>query len=430
MVEQRFHSIWVEGEISNLARPSSGHIYFSLKDSYAHVRCALFRSRNRLAPVYTPQNGQQVLVKASASLYEVRGDYQLIVEHIEPAGDGLLRLRFEELKNKLAAQGLFDQARKRDIPHFPRQIGIITSATGAAIRDLLSVLARRAPQIPVLIYPTAVQGEGAATQIAAMLRLANRRNECDVLIVARGGGSLEDLWSFNEEVVARAIADSRIPVVTGIGHEVDFTIADLVADLRAPTPSAAAEIVSPNRQEWLDSFEFMRNRLTRALHSHIQRHKDKIAWLDKRLLHPAQRIRSIAQRVDELEIRFINAHRNYRHKVNSRIETLHIRLGKFSPTHRFVEMNLRVTNLHKRLTNAVASKITRVKAELATVTRTLEAVSPLATLHRGYAIVSQADQQNILRDAAKVKRGDKIYARLSKGRIYATVDLVEPERQP
>ena len=249
LIENNFPSVWVQGEISNLARPASGHIYFSLKDENAQVRCAMFRNSNRLLK-FKPTDGMQVLVRASAGLYENRGDYQLIVDHMEEAGAGLLQRRFEELKTKLAQEGLFDTEHKQDIPSFPDRIGIITSPSGAAVRDVLSVLNRRFPGIPVLIYPIPVQGDDAPPQIVRMINKACQHNDCDVLILTRGGGSLEDLWAFNDERVARAVFDCQIPLVCGVGHEIDFTIADFVADVRAPTPSAAAELVSPDRLEW------------------------------------------------------------------------------------------------------------------------------------------------------------------------------------
>jgi len=251
LLEGAFPLIWVQGELSNVSRPSSGHLYFTLKDANAQVRCAMFRGNNRFLK-FRPADGAQVVVRASLSLYEARGDYQLIVQSMEEAGDGALQRAFEALKQKLAAEGLFEAAHKRALPTLPKRIGVITSPTGAAIRDILSVLKRRFPAIPVLIYPVAVQGQAAGAEIAAMIRRADMRRDCDVLIIARGGGSLEDLWAFNEEIVARAIFDCSIPTVSGVGHEVDFTIADFVADQRAPTPSVAAEMVSPDQHDWLN----------------------------------------------------------------------------------------------------------------------------------------------------------------------------------
>ena len=250
VIEDRLGVVWVEGEISGLARPSSGHLYWRMKDESAQIRCAMFRQRNRMLN-FRPDDGQHVLARGRVSIYEPRGEYQLVVEYLEEVGEGLLRRRFEELKRKLAAEGLFDAQRKLEKPELPRRIGVVTSPSGAAVRDIVTVLARRFPAIPVLIYPTAVQGAGAAAEIASALELADRRSECDLLILARGGGSLEDLWSFNEEVVARAMAAVSIPIISGVGHEIDFTIADFVADIRAPTPSGAAELAVPDQTQWL-----------------------------------------------------------------------------------------------------------------------------------------------------------------------------------
>ena len=313
ILEGSFPLLWVEGEISNLSRPSSGHWYFSLKDEAAQVRCAMFRNRNMYMNV-TPQNGDQVLLRVQVSLYENRGDYQLIVEHLEEAGDGALRRAFDLLKQRLAKEGLFDAARKRPLPALPRRIGVITSPHGAALRDVLSVLRRRYPAIPVLIYPTAVQGASAAQDVAATIRLASARNECDVLIVARGGGSLEDLWAFNEEVVARALHACTIPVVTGVGHETDFTIADFVADQRAPTPSVAAEMVSPNRAEWQRRLTQLKQRVAGFMTAKLADGQRTLHWLTTRLQHPAQRLARQAQRMDELELRLQRAQHRQLHR--------------------------------------------------------------------------------------------------------------------
>src|SRR5580700_5001795 len=264
LLERGFGMIWLEGEISNFSRPSSGHWYFSMKDAGAQVRCAMFRQRNMLC-AFTARDGQKVLLRARIGLYEPRGEFQLLVEHMEDAGLGALKRQFDELAAKLAAEGLFAPERKRPLPALPKRIGVITSPSGAAIHDILHVLARRFAAIPVLLYPVAVQGAAAAAEIIAALALAGRRAECDVLILARGGGSLEDLWAFNDEALARAIVASPIPVITGIGHEIDFTIADFAADVRAPTPSAAAELVVPDAEEWLAAFVRLSTRLQRGM---------------------------------------------------------------------------------------------------------------------------------------------------------------------
>ena len=278
LIERGFPALWLEGEISNYSRPSSGHWYFSLKDEQAQLRCAMFRQRNLLTKL-VPKDGVHVLVRGRLSLYEPRGEYQFIVDHIEVAGEGALRQKFEVLKAKLAAEGLFDLARKRTLPKCPTRIGVVTSPTGAAVRDVLNVLRRRYPSIPVLIYPVPVQGNEAAPRIAEMLGLVSRRAECDVLILARGGGSLEDLWPFNEEVVARAIAACKVPIVSGVGHEVDFTIADFVADLRAPTPSAAAELVVPDCSERIRVLEQQARRMRACWQRKLSDSQQRARWL-------------------------------------------------------------------------------------------------------------------------------------------------------
>ena len=316
LLERGLPALWLEGEISNLSRPSSGHWYFSLKDEAAQLRCAMFRQRNLLAR-FTPKDGAHVLLRGRVSLYEQRGDYQFIADHMEEAGEGELRRRFEVLKTRLAAEGLFATERKRPLPSLPRRIGVITSPTGAALRDILNILRRRFCSIPVLIYPTPVQGAAAAAQIAAAVRLASTRAECDVLILARGGGALEDLWAFNEEVVARAIVGSTVPIVSGVGHEVDFTIADFVADVRAPTPSGAAELVAPDSQEWSRNVAQFGRRLATALNRRMAARRDRFIWLQRRLtqLHPGVELRQRAQRLDDLEHRMV---RVFRHRLAER----------------------------------------------------------------------------------------------------------------
>ena len=304
LLERGLGSLWLEGEISNLSRPSSGHWYFSLKDEAAQVRCAMFRQRN-LQVRFPVKDGAHVLARGRVSLYEARGEFQVVIDHLEEAGEGVLRRRFEELKARLGAEGLFDSRHKQPLPRLPGRIGVITSPTGAALRDILHILRRRFPAVPVLIYPVAVQGESAPREIEQALRLASARRDCDVLIVARGGGSLEDLWAFNDEAVARAIFACPIPVVSGVGHEVDFTIADLVADERAPTPSGAAERVVPDRAEWLRGFAFAAQRLQAGMRRRLNEMRNDLQVREQRLArtHPGVRLRQHAQRLDELEER-------------------------------------------------------------------------------------------------------------------------------
>ncbi|HUO81732.1 MAG TPA: exodeoxyribonuclease VII large subunit [Gammaproteobacteria bacterium] len=426
LLEGGFPLLWLEGELSNFARPSSGHCYFSLKDASAQVRCALFRQQSR-ALGFSPANGQHVLVRARVSLYESRGEFQLIVEHMEEAGEGALRRAFEALKQKLAAEGLFDTARKRSLPALPKRIGLITSPSGAAIRDLLHVLARRFPAIPVLIYPAPVQGAGAAARIAQAIDLASSRSDCDVLILARGGGSLEDLWAFNEEVVARAIHRCAIPLVSGVGHEIDFTIADFVADVRAPTPSAAAELVVPDGAEWLRSLRGCGTRLAQCAVRHIERLKERTAWVERRLAqqHPGQRLKQRMQRLDELELRLQQCRRVRFERFADCLRECAARLARLSPAPRIARDRQRVTALTAGLCSHARRSVSAQRDRLAAGIRALNAMSPLATLERGYAIVSRADG-SVLLDAASVAPGETISARLARGSLGAIVKTVAP----
>jgi exodeoxyribonuclease VII large subunit len=428
VLEGSFPLLWVSGEISNLSLPSSGHAYFSLKDAHAQVRCALFRSqRTRLRCALT--NGQQVLVRARVGLYEGRGEFQLIVEHLEPAGEGALRLAIERLRDRLAGEGLFDPARKRPLPGFPHQVGVITSPSGAAIRDVLSVLQRRLPGLPVVIYPAPVQGADAPARLRQALELANARRECEVLLLVRGGGSLEDLMAFNDEALVRALATSALPVVTGIGHETDYTLADLAADRRASTPSAAAELVSPDRSE-------LRQRLTglgRTLQAGIQRALDRagleLARTARRLerLHPASQLRQRQQRLDDLELRLRQQLVRHLFRRGAGLATLEARLRGHSPAHRLRHGLLQVQGWQRRLLTAMEHQLGRRRERLGRAGGTLDAVSPLATLGRGYAIVLQHPAGTLLRDAAAVAPGQRIQVRLARGRLLCRVESVRDE---
>jgi exodeoxyribonuclease VII large subunit len=419
--------VWVEGEISNLSRPGSGHWYFSLKDAAAQLRCAMFRQRNLLL-TFAPRDGQHVVARGRLSLYEPRGDYQLIVDHLEEAGEGALRRQFEILKTRLAAEGLFAQERKRRLPDLPRRIGIVTSPTGAAVRDILHVLARRFPAAPVLIYPVPVQGIDAAREIAAALALASRRRDCDVLILARGGGSLEDLWPFNEENVARAIRACEIPVITGVGHEVDFTIADFAADVRAPTPSAAAELVVPDCQEWGRALGAVLRRLASALERRLAQVRQIQTWAGRRLwqLHPGVALRQRAQKLDDLEQRLARAVGRGMSRQATRIESGAARLARCSPAAHLADLKGRRHALTLRLMAQMRSGLVDRRGRIAAVARTLQAVSPLATLDRGYAIVSDGSG-TVLTRAADTRIGDRIVARLSQGRVQARVEAIEED---
>ncbi len=383
LLESHFDFVWVEGEVSNFAAPSSGHWYFSLKDGGAQVRCAMFRNRNQRVKL-TPKNGDAIRLRARVSLYEGRGEFQLIVEHMEPAGAGALQAAFEALKARLASEGLFDADRKQQLPDSISALGVITSPTGAAIHDILTVLKRRCPTIEVYLIPVAVQGEQAAPEISSAIERTNRWQQegkisLDALIVGRGGGSLEDLWAFNEEVVARAIAASELPIVSAVGHEIDFTIADMVADQRAPTPSAAAEMLSPDQREWQNQLAAMEQKLQQLMRRKLADCARELEHLRRRLRHPGHQLREQSQRLDDLE---------------------------------------------QRLQAAMQRKLQSAGTRLAHLAQMLDSLSPLSTLQRGYAIVTDATG-SVITDASVMSQGDKVEARLAKGRLQLTVDKSE-----
>ena len=357
LLAQHFLSVSVTGELSNLSMPASGHIYFTLKDAHAQVRCAMFRGQLQRCKI-KPSNGIQVIARVEVSLYEPRGDYQLVVEQLEAAGDGALRLAFEQLKHKLQAEGLFDLSRKADLPLIPKRIGVITSPSGAAIHDILTVLNRRFPAIPIILYPVAVQGETAKFEIAKAISLANQRAEVDVILLARGGGSLEDLWAFNEELVARAIADSQIPIISGVGHEVDITISDFVADFRAATPSAAAEHAVPLQADWLYSFEHYEHELLQNWKRLIEKKRQHLQWQEKALIRLMQ------------------------------------------------------------------NKMATLRQRQASIAQTLQAISPLATLERGYSISQIPATGAIVKSCQQLRPGDKIMTRLAQGQLISQVEEI------
>lgn len=420
-----FPMIWLEAEISNFSHPHSGHMYFSLKDTEAQVRAAMFRTRN-LYLGFRPQNGMLVLVRARIALYEPRGDYQLIVEHMEEAGDGALRRAFEELKRRLNAEGLFDPARKRPLPAHPRQVGIVTSPTGAALRDVLNVLRRRYPLAPVLIYPVQVQGGQAATDIVKTLALAGQRRDCDVLLLVRGGGSLEDLQAFNDERVARAVAACAIPIVCGVGHEIDFTIADFTADLRAPTPSAAAELATPDLTELQRRGAQLTLRMAQIIKTCLQQQGRHFKTLEQRLqrLHPQQRLNQQSQRLDELELRLQRAAQHNLRHASARLNRLEASLLAALPRARLAQLATMQQQLSQRLANAIKLTVSTRQRALNSLLRNLDTVSPLATLTRGYAIVTQPDSGKPVRDAGEVKPGEKLDVRLAKGGFNVVVEKV------
>lgn len=423
LLESSFMQVWVEGELSGFSRPSSGHWYFSLKDRKCQVRCAMFRGMNQRIRT-PPKEGDQVRIRGKVTLYENRGDFQIIVEHVEPAGLGALQQAFEELKRKLLAEGLFEQARKKPLPSLPRHIGVVTSPTGAAIHDILTVLARRCPAIPVTLYPTAVQGKAATADIIRAIEAAQNHGVADVLIVGRGGGSLEDLWCFNEESVARAIAACSIPTVSAVGHEVDVTIADFVADLRAPTPSAAAEKISPDQSDWLKQLQEREFRLSNAVGLALKRLSTQLGHLSARLRDPRRELLEKAQRMDELEMRLRKAIRQRLTTVGVRNDHLHQRLVMQSPRRQLSDSQDALRRVSERLVSIMQQDLKQRRDNLEHAAQTLNVVSPLATLGRGYSIVRD-DNGNILRDASSVEPGDTISARVARGEMTAKVTSVK-----
>jgi exodeoxyribonuclease VII large subunit len=428
LLEHNLATLWVEGEISNLARPASGHLYFSLKDEKSQIRCAWFRQRQR-GPALNFGNGDQVLAFGRVSIYEARGDYQLIVEQIEEAGVGELRRRFEALKKSLLAEGLFDADSKQDLPALPAKIGIVTSPSGAAVRDILSVLKRRFPSIPVVIYPTLVQGETAAELISEAIDRAIQRNECDVLVIARGGGSLEDLWSFNEEVVARAIHRCPIPVVSAVGHEVDFTIADFVADVRAPTPSGAAELIVPDQDEWARNLARSASRIALLGRRYLEDRFQTVDWLARRLTQssPAAIVARQSDWLNNLRLILAGAIRHDLATRTNNLQSIRSRLLQRSPAIGVTQSMHRLSSVQQRLAGAGTAAVDRLNVRLRLARRTLDSVSPLATLDRGYAIISDPDTGKILSDATKVEPGSKIAAKLAHGSLQATVETTHAD---
>ena len=423
VLEGSFPLLWIEAEISNLSRPASGHLYFSLKDEAAQVRGAMFRNKNMYLP-FKPENGMQVLVRARVGLYENRGDFQIIIEHMEAAGDGALRHAFEQLKQRLDKEDLFDSAKKQTIPTPPKQVGVITSPSGAAIRDVLSTLKRRFPALPVAIYPTAVQGTAAASEIASAIETANTRNECDVLLLVRGGGSLEDLWSFNEEVVARAIAKSKIPIVSGVGHEVDFTIADFVADYRAPTPTAAAEFISPDQHTWKLQLQKLQQRFFYIQNSQLNLRQQHLRALRSRVQNPGQHLQAMSQRLDELFTRQQQSVRQHVAVNKQLLQHLTNRLLYAQPSKRLASSRDKTASLWKRLATSQEHQRKQYLQQLHALGRTMDAVSPLATLSRGYSII-QTEQGEIVRSAEQVQTGQQITSRLHQGRIISRVEKMD-----
>ncbi|MCV6626472.1 MAG: exodeoxyribonuclease VII large subunit [Cellvibrionaceae bacterium] len=425
LLETHLPLLWVEGEISNLARPSSGHWYLSLKDGQAQVRGAMFRGRNQLVK-FNPANGQKVLVRARVSIYEGRGDYQLIIEHMQAAGAGDLQLQFDALKQKLQERGLFDPQNKQPPPPAPAHIGVITSPTGAAVRDILQVLGRRSPSTQVSVLPVPVQGDGAAPAIIAAIEMANRQRACDVLLLSRGGGSLEDLWAFNDEHLAYAIAASQIPVVSAVGHEVDFTIADFVADLRAATPSAAAELLSQDQSQQRAQLQGYELLLQESIQRQLRSQRSELQHLRARLRHPGDKLQQQAQRLDQLEQRLQHLWQRQQAERQHRCQRLSLQLRQHSPAQRVKADQRQLDSFAQRLLGANKQQLQQGKQQLGQAAALLHGLSPLATLGRGFALVRDESGQ-ILRSSDKVSVGSEIEAQLHRGRLSCRVEKIQTD---
>jgi exodeoxyribonuclease VII large subunit len=427
MVEERFPAVWVEGEISNFKVYQSGHAYFTLKDDGAQMRCVLFRNRARRIR-FTPGDGLHVLAFGAIEVYAQRGEYSLVVELLEPRGLGALQLAFEQLKERLAAEGLFDAGRKRPLPRFPRKIGIVTSPTGAAIRDMLRVIGRRFGQIHIVIAPAKVQGEGAAQEVAQGVRELNALGDVDVIIVGRGGGSLEDLWAFNDEMLARTIAASKVPVISAVGHEVDFTIADFVADLRAPTPSAAAELVVREKQAVAESVADLTRRLRVATARTLARQRDRLLTMQRRrvLTDPARPLRDVERRVDDARARLRRAMTAAMRHAAHRFELATQGLRNQSPVLRTLDNRRQLTRLQAGLTRGAARDLDRARHRLRVAVGRLDSLSPLAVLARGYSL-TRTPAGAVVRSAQQVVVGDDVSVLLHEGSLDCRVTATKEQ---
>ena len=422
LLENGIPKLWIEGEISNLAKPASGHIYFSLKDEASQIRCAWFKQRQSIN-ASDISNGMKMLALGKISLYQHRGEYQFIIEKIETAGEGDLKRKYEELKQKLFNEGLFDRERKLEIPKLPKKIGVITSPSGAAIRDVLSILKRRFPLLPIVIFPITVQGDNAAPDIENALKNANLRADCDVLILTRGGGSLEDLWAFNEEIVARAIHVSKIPIISAIGHETDTTIADFVSDVRAPTPSGAAEIVTPDQNELLKLLKTLFGRIEHETNQYINSKSQSMDWLSKRLSqsNPIMTVRKQIEISGNLrKLLFSSIGRNL--SIHSKaVDSLKFRLNSSSPKLEIQKAISHLSEMQLKITTSTKSSVTKLNSQLTALGKTLDSLSPLKTLDRGYAVARDSKTKKIISNSEKVSINSQIDIKLAKGEIAAKV---------
>ena len=424
MLVDAFPLIWVEGEVSNLAMPASGHIYFVLKDKLAQVRCAMFRNYQQNLR-FTPENGMQLLVRARVTLYEKRGEFQLVAEHIEEAGSGALQRAYEALKQRLAEQGLFAKTHKQPLPSFPRTIGVISSPDAAAVHDILTVLNRRFPATDVIVYPALVQGKAAAKQIIEAVLVADKRRECDVLIISRGGGSLEDLWSFNDEKLAHTVFACKIPIISAVGHEIDFTIIDFVADVRASTPSAAAEMVVPDKNEYFNSIDDYSRRLRLLMGHYLNSQKRYIYQLKQRLSHPTVQIDKNRQRLEHLaeKLRFV-----WTKLIKSKRDRLRFwRMKLKHPQDKIILEKLKLKQCNRRLHNTIQHVLQHHKTYLGQQMHTLKVVSPLNTLERGYSITLSNKDGHVLTKVADTKIGDSINVRLNHGTLDCQITKINDD---
>ncbi len=431
LLNSTFGLLWLQGEVSNFSKPASGHYYFSMKDSLAQIRCAMFKGRNRYLD-FSPENGMQILARGRLGLYETRGEYQFIVEHIEETGTGALQYQFEQHFEKFKQEGLFNEDRKKPIPNYPKHIGIITSGTGAALQDALDVLARRYPLAEVFIYPTPVQGEGAAQKIAQQIARANKDKRCDTLLLMRGGGSIEDLWAFNEEVVVRAIAVGSIPLVSGIGHEIDFTLADFAADRRAPTPSVAAELACPQQQDVMACFNHWQSELRRTANSHIAQQHSRLNSLRQRLAiqHPQRQLQQKFQRCDELSLRLSRAIDQHRRYADKTLSQLQLKLAMHSPKQHVTKQRNTLNQTVLALHSAMGQRITSLNAQLKDNMHALHIASPMATLERGYSITQREGATTPLTCIDGVVTGDRLSTQLTDGILTSVVDSTAPIPTP
>lgn len=420
--------IWLEGEVSNFSRPGSGHWYFNLKDEHAQIQCAMFRNANRLAQ-FTPTNGSQITIRGRLTVYAPRGNYQLIIEHVENSGEGALRRQFEILKKQLETEGLFAAEHKQPLPTEPQRIGVITSPTGAAIRDVIHVLGNRSPHIPIVVYPTSVQGDQAPAQIAQAIQTANARAECDVLIVGRGGGSLEDLWAFNSPDVAYALANSHIPTISAVGHETDTTIADWVADLRAATPSAAAEQVAPDQQQWQRQLQRLAARFTQAQQRQLLQAEQRLLHNQQRLKrqHPQRQLQLLKESLQQSQQRLSRLWQQQQQTRQRQLLFTQQRLTQANPAHQLQQQRQRIQQAQRQLQQAYTHHFERAQLRLQSQAQALHTVSPLATLQRGYSISVQPNAGNptVVTDAAQVKVGSELHVRLARGELHCEVQQVK-----